>query len=259
MTRIQQKTEKDTAGSPCSRRATVMKHSKTNIAGIAGCLLVAIASAAQANSIVVTQNQYSYGIASEFSAVTSDNFIANYAPVSTLGNAFETFCVESDVLVDPGFSYTYVLANQDSAGRALSLGAAYLYYEFATGQLAGYAYNVPATRQTDAGELQSAIWEFQGGQSLSAFPSYTTDPFYALATNALGSAAFSPSDGAYNVDIVQLWDGTVAGQNQMVYLGAVPDFAPTCGMLALVCGGFVLAGRRFNRREFSAVRIEKKR
>jgi hypothetical protein len=161
------------------------------------------------------------------------------------------------VLINPGQTYTYVLSSEDSMGRSLSLGAAYLYYEFATGQLAGYAYNVPATRQADAGLLQSAIWEFQGGQSLSGFPSYSTDPFYALATNALGAAAFSPSDGAYNVDIIQLWDGTTAAQNQMVYLGPVPDNASTAGVMALACGGLVLLGRRFKQPDLRAIRITK--
>ena len=93
---------------------------------------------------------------------------------------------------------------------------------------------------------------------MTGFPSYTTDPFYSLATNSLGAAAFSPSDGAYNVDIVQLWDGATAAQNQMVYLGPIPDSASTGGVLALACGGLVLLGWRFKQSELSNLRVTKR-
>src|SRR5581483_1892629 len=133
------------------------------------------AGVVRANSIVLTQNPYSYSVGGEFSAhVTGDNFVQNYAPAATYNGDFETFCVEVAVDFNPGQTYTYSLSQFDSQGRALTLGAAYLYYEFATGQLStlafdssasGYDYTDTATRNQDAGLLEAAFWALQGGQS----------------------------------------------------------------------------------------------
>lgn len=248
-----------------------MVFSKRHILGmLAGVIAIPI-SRAEANWIQIYQDPYSYSIAGEFSAVTSDNFAANYAPGATYQGNFLTFCVQSDVLIGPGQTYTYALANQDSAGLPLSEGAAFLYSQFATGQLAGYNYanvNVPGveapgklrpderpnlksnvalmSRGQDNGELQAAIWAFEGNQSLPGFPDLATDPFYLLAIDALGaSAANGPDDGQYGVEIMQLWNGTTAIQNQLVYVGIVPDATTTGGLLAAVFGGLALLARRF--------------
>jgi hypothetical protein len=202
------------------------------------------------------QNAYSYQVAGEFEVNASGNFVDIYAPVAAIGDNFETFCVESDVIFNPGQTYTYVLSQQDSMGRVLSEGAAFLYYEFATGQLAGYDYTDPSVRLADAGELQVAIWELQGGQSFPGYPSYTTDPFYALATNTLGAAAFNPDDGMYDVDIMQLWDGPAPAQNQLVLTGTIPDAAWTSGLLALTCAGLVLLARCLNQRQPAPVGLK---
>jgi hypothetical protein len=250
--------------------------SNTHILGIAaGVFVLASSCQVQANSIVLSQNPYSYSVGGEFSLAASDNFIANYAPVATFNGEFETFCAETEIYVQPGLSYTYNLSQQDSLGRYLTQGAAFLYYEFATGQLAGYDYATPAARdingghlqpsslrpmvgpsslaarQFDAGELQVAIWAFQGNQSDPGygFPSLATDPFYQLALDTLGAdAANSPDNGQYGVQILQLWDGDIAGQNQLVYDPIpIPDSASTGGMLALAFVGlvFLVPGRSF--------------
>jgi hypothetical protein len=141
------------------------------------------------------------------------------------------------------------LSTTDSQGRALSEGAAFLYTEFATGQLAGYNYTDAALRQADAGELQAAIWAFQGGQSYGGFPALATDPFYELATNTLGlSAADGADNGTYDVDILQMWNSDgAAAQNQLVFLdppARVPDAASTGGLLAAAAAGLIILSRR---------------
>ncbi|HEY3853032.1 MAG TPA: hypothetical protein VGO67_01410 [Verrucomicrobiae bacterium] len=234
---------------------------------VAGVAISAFRS--EANSIVITQDPYSHTIAGEFEAATSDNFIANYVSEATLDGNFLTFCVQSDIFVAPGVPHTYVLANQDSAGRQLSEGAAFLYSLFATGQLTDYNYanvNVPRvispgkarpaeranlkfdvqlSRSEDDGELQAAIWAFQGGQSLPGFPDLETDPFYLLALDTLGANANNPNDNLYNVEILQMWDDTTPLQNQLVYLGVVPDATTTGGMLLVAFGGLTFVARRF--------------
>ena len=230
-----------------------MKFSNSNIIGIATSVLMASASLAEANSIVLSQNSYSYNVSGEFSLATTDDFVANYAANAIVGGEFETFCVETTVDCNPGQTYSYTLSDQDSLGRALSEGAAFLYYEFATGQLTGYDYLNPTARLADAGELQTAIWAFQDNQSYPGYPSLAVDPFYNLAISTLGAVdANSADNGQYGVEVLQLWDGSTAAQNQLVFLG-LPDSASTSGMLASACAGMVFLARRLNQRKPSAI------
>ena len=190
---------------------------------------------------MLTQNpSRSFQAGGAFDAVTSQDFAQNYSALATVGGAFETFCIESTVTFAPNVTYYYDLTQEDSMGRSLTMGAAYLYSQFATGQLPGYF--TASDRSAEAGLLQSAIWELQGGQSMGDFPSYTTDPFYTLATNEFGglAGAEAASDGAFNVDVLQMWDsptsqipGTDDHQNQLVYLG-VPDTTYTGAMFGVV-------------------------
>ena len=216
------------------------------------CMLLAGLATARAESVTLYQNSYSFSDGGEFTAVTSpSSFLGSYAPAATLNlggglEGFETFCVQSTVEFYPGTSYSYVLTNQASTGPALTLGAAYLYDEFATGNLAGYDYTDTATRNIDAGELQVAIWAFQNQTSPigAGFPS-TGNPFYNLAISNLGgtlAAASAPNNGTYDVDIMQLYDANGApAQAQLVY--GVPE-PPT--ILLLVFAGFLMV--LFNRK-----------
>jgi len=62
--------------------------------------------------------------------------VQNYAPVAKVGTAFDTFCVEVDTDFNPGSTYDFsVNLSHDSSGRVLTEGAAFLYYQFATGNL----------------------------------------------------------------------------------------------------------------------------
>ena len=199
--------------------------------------LVAPKVTANADSAILTQHAFSYSVGGEFNAVTSQDFTGLYAPTTAfddgkgLGTGFETFCIESAVDFTPGATYTYTLASVDSQGVNLSEGAAFLYSEFATGILPHYDYADAAIRNQDAGELQAAIWWFQGGQTLAGFPSPTDNTYYTYATNALRLAnADSPNDGLYGVDVLQLWNGATPAQNQLVL---VPDSASTAMLLGL--------------------------
>jgi len=215
--------------------------------------LLAAATVAKANSIVLTQDAYSYDVGGEFSATTTpQSFLGAYVPGETIVNGgFETFCVETTVDFNPGSSYTYNLSNSDSLGRQLTEGAAFLYYEFASGNLSGYNYNSAATRKTDAGLLQAAIWWFQGNQTYNdgnyTIPTTANNQFYALAINTLGANATSANNGLYNVEILELWnsDGTAA-QNQLVYL---PDGGMTAALFGMSFIGMFLI--QFRRRKVS--------
>jgi hypothetical protein len=189
---------------------------------------------------------YNFDVGGEFTAyVTSGpQFVQNYSPLATTAGGFDTFCVEVDVDFNPGSSFNFSLnPTQSSDGYALSEGAAYLYSEFATGNLPDYNYADPSALDskfgyTDDAELQEALWWFQGNQHYDdgAFPVGTNNFYYQLALNNLGlnaSTAESPNNGDYNVQVLVL--STLNGdsaQNQLVYLG-VPDQGGASWLLIL--------------------------
>ena len=115
-------------------------------------------------TITLSQNSgYSYSDGGEFKAVTTgQEFVQNYATPAKLGDGFETFCVEAHVEFYPNQPYNFTVSSVDNEGRYLSIGTAYLYYQFSQGTLNGYNYN--GDRASSAGALQQAIWYLQGGQ-----------------------------------------------------------------------------------------------
>lgn len=201
----------------------------------------ALSAHATINTVVLTQDSYSFGVGGEFNANTTGRFLDNYNPMATVGTGFETFCIETTVDFYPNQTYTYDLTQVDSRGVALTMGAAYLYKQFAMGTLANFDYTDQAIRNADAGALQAAIWWLQGNQTYSGYPDPTTDIFYEDAISALGAAnAVLPENGQYGVDVLQMWDGNVAAQNQLV---VVPDNSATIGLLATGLGALAMMRR----------------
>lgn len=216
-----------------------------------------LVTAVNADTVVLDQGAYSYDVGGEFTAYTSpESYLGNYASSTVVNGGFQTFCIETTVDFSPGSSYTYNLSSVDSQGRQLSEGAAFLYYEFATGQLAGYDYNVPSTsadqaaRKTDAGLLQAAIWWLQGQQKYTVdgqyqVPTTSNNPYYNLAVTTLGADVTSANNGLFGVDILQMWDGSTAAQNQLVVV-SVPDGGTTAGLLGLAFVGMFFVQHRRN-------------
>lgn len=244
--------------SSCLKVVVKLTH-KAVLTVMAASMLMA-ATVVKANSVVLTQGIYSYDVGGEFTAVTSpDSFLGYYNPLAENKTAtgFQTFCLETEVDFYPGANYTYTTASSTApdngvagSGLALAKGTAFLYYEFATGVLAGYNYTDTAGRLSDAELLQAAIWYLQGGQTYGGYtaPSTGNNPFYALALNTFGSAATSAYTGS-SVEVLQLWDGTTSAQNQLVLNGnvvpgfqiPVPDGGVTAGFLGMgLVGMFVI-------------------
>ena len=223
------------------------------------------------NTVTLYKGSYSYSVGGEFTAVTSPNNLSYYSSsaersVNVGGKTvtgFETFCIETGVAFSPGKQYTYTTPSKTAAdngaagsGLALSVGAAFLYYEFGTGNLTGYNYSNTKisssnpSRLSDAGLLQAAIWYFQGEQTYSGFdgskgnPAITSDPFYLLAISTFGTLANAMV--AYTgtaVEIMQLWNGSTPAQAQLVLTGTQPTWntppsrpVPDGGMTAALLG-----------------------
>lgn len=227
---------------------------KTQILILAASASVAlVATNLQANSVELYANSYEYGGGGETTAVSTPSFLLNYAPPAILSGGFETFCVEVAVDVNAGTPYSFSLSQTTSEGNAVSLGAAYLYHLFGTGQLGtagspAYNYaNIGGTRISDAESMQTALWVLMGqpnyfGQSLA------TDPYYQYAIDTFGANVLNPSDGAYGVDVMQLWDlneiGSPAPYGYQAQLVLVPDGGSPVLLLGAGFGLLALVARR---------------
>ncbi len=219
----------------------------------------------QADTITLYQDAYSYPVGTaggssggEFNAITAPtSYLGNGYTAQTAfnigyGAGFETFCMQVAVEFNPTQTYNYTLGQSMMLGNSvqpLTQGAAYLYYLFATGNpLLGYDYVNPANRLADAGLLQAAIWDLEGGQGWSGDPfNPSTNPYYLLALSNFGglAGADAPSNGSFGVDVMLLTDANGApAQDQLVLVG-VPDGGTTVMLLGLGFGGLALAGRRF--------------
>jgi hypothetical protein len=236
----------------------------------------AFSPALMADTVELYYGPHAYYVGGEFTAVTTPSYNANYSPLALVNvtdannvtqTGFETFCMQTGVDFTPynwgnptPYNFTYSL-NSIGAPDAFALteGTAYLYYQFSIGQLAGYDYTGPG-RNYDAGELQAALWNLQGGQSYPGFPSATSgNPFYADALAALGANIGVDATLAtdYGVEIMNMTDGNGnPAQNQLIYLGGgsdhgytpVPDGGTTLGLLGLSLGGIAAVRRSLSKR-----------
>jgi hypothetical protein len=243
---------------------TMTSHNK--LLATLGTALVALGTIAPAafanpNTITLTQNSYSYSDGGEFTATTAGTitgipphgYASGYASISA--GTFETFCVETSVEFTPGTQYYYTVSNTIQGGPAevLTNGAAYLYQQFALGTLAGYHYgSTPSgVRQTDAGELQEAIWYLLSPDEITfAQAGGASNPFITvgedLGTGSLDAAYSSASNGAYGVDVLNLWansNDTGAAQNQLVYW-PLPDNGTTIALVGIAIVGLAFFKRR---------------
>jgi hypothetical protein len=158
-------------------------------------------------------------------------------------DTFQTFCLEKNEYIYPNTTFNVTISNAASSGGGddgnstsgsdpLSIGAAYLYYMFATGQL-DYDYQV-STRTNDAATLQAAFWALEDETS----PDPTGNEYYNLAVGLFGAGnggAERDNNGAYGVSVLNMFklDGSYA-QDQLVLTPT-----PIPGALLLLGSGLI--------------------
>lgn len=158
---------------------------------------------------------------------------------------FQSFCIERNEVISIGGTYTAVINTVAIAGGLggpkpdpISVGVAYLYYQFIKGTLAGYDYDEAAGRGASAGELQNTIWWLEDEMS---------DPGVGNIFRNLVIAEFAnpkaDNKGQYPVAALNLF--TRDGGNAQDLLTVVPEPAT---MLLLGSGLIGLAG--YGRKKF---------
>jgi len=177
-----------------------------------------------------------------------DNYDSKTKNVQGSVDTFQTFCVEMHEYIYPNATYEVKIGDTSHfSGVGLTKGAAWLYYEFATGSLSGYDYS---PNRSTAEALQEAIWWMMYQQGLPPNNVFATDVLDQFGTS---SEAFKLNNGAYGVKVLNMWaPGGVADgegrpgyerQDQLV-LTSVPDGGTTAALLALGFGGLFLVSRK---------------
>jgi hypothetical protein len=189
---------------------------------------------------------------------------------------FETFCVEDQVDFYVGYAYSYTegFAVQQAKNGYLTAGVAWLYEHFARGDLKGYDYTNASTRLTDAGELQAALWYLEGepaDSSVQSNPSASNNQFLKLVGEYFGHGSTAADianglkyaaddaiksagkDDPYDVEVLELCNGSSIAQDQLIYNGPsytppppkVPDSSSTLGLLGATFIALVLFKRKY--------------
>lgn len=239
----------------------------TRLGGLALPLL-ATALLSSANAASYTLELFSENHPGKYTAdpdASLEFVLGNYdvKATSDSGNRFWTFCLERTEYFQNGRIYNATASTQATAGPdPISAGTAYLYEQFATGNLDGLVAGFDYANVANGGaRLQNTIWALEGELN----PSSMDTDLKNLLINRFGSEAAYLSDYAgASVGVLQLtkFDGQggdslggTARQDQLVYWGSpeptppvttnkVPDGGTTLLLLGLSLGGLGYCKKR---------------
>jgi hypothetical protein len=235
------------------------------VMGVVVLAVIATAISTEANQLTTAPGfgPWQFGAGGEFT-VTPDAGISallspSYSPftVDQGGNrgSFQTFCIERNEYITAPTTFDVTVNNVTVfTGDPLSAGAAYLYQQFALGNL-NYNYANASTFGGYGGAsrnsgflysalyLQDAIWYLMNP---SMFGGQASNPYVLAANAALGGAAnsFLPDNGAHGVKILNLWSPGQPHDPQHTFQDVLIYTAPEPSVLALVSVAALLVARR---------------
>lgn len=199
-------------------------------------------------TIAFKKSPYQSGNGGEFLAKTTPVQTAGYSlakETRTTDGYFATFCLERTEKLSFNSLQSATIANGANLGGVaggspdpVSIGTAYLYCQFATGDLLGYDYS-PAGRILSASLLQEAIWYLE--QELD---SIGANAFYDLVVSMFADP-MADANGEYNVYAINVTRNGVNRQDVLIYIPpSVPDGGMTLALLGLGLAGLGVASRK---------------
>jgi opacity protein-like surface antigen len=222
----------------------------TLVGAMAACLLAVSASAISV-TVVRTSGYYdsTYG-GGEFTLKDSPwANPAHYSLANLVAEGFQTFCLEinENIFGQRFWAELNTVAIGGGIGGGspdpLSIGTAWLYKQFAQGNLAGYDYTPGPGRAASARALQETIWWLEEERPDPGLG----NPFRNLVLANFGNvtaarANYDPTTAGFNVRVINLYgidedsggpDYTARKQDMLVYL-------PDGGMTLVLMGGGLL-------------------
>jgi hypothetical protein len=194
----------------------------------------ATASAAMAGTLVLKTTPYSVNPGGAFSASNSGLDTSHYAASALHNGGFLTFCLEYNEYINSGQTYHYnddlqYYAHKGGVGGQtepdrdyLSLGTAWLYSEFARGNLGAVNF----------GALQKAFWMLENEIT------FATNAYVTLVQNQFGQGWNTTAGGAYGVSVLNLQQkdnqGRWVHKQSQLYFGGLPKQVPDAGSTALL-------------------------
>ena len=221
-----------------------------------GATAVLLATSVMANPVTIQRFPGYYTLpGGEFTILGSAEVnLPLYSPLTKVNGGFQSFCMEKNEGLDNQPFWSVVSLDAKLGGEGgprpdpLSIGAAWLYHQFATGVLSGYDYDYTANRSDSAKDLQETLWWLE--DELAAMP---VNPFSALVVQKFlnpmaAKADYNPNDpntaGFNNVRLLNMYVLNAAGNGpdlskpRQDMLILVPDGGLTlillgCGLLGL--------------------------
>lgn len=240
-----------------------MKNHKTMLAGlVAGLMLASGASAFALSSsgTVYTLDRVSgtyLNDGGEFrmkgSGLDESYYHSAFQDVGGLAGSFQTFCVEKDEYTSGASKW---VANSGAVNGGvnisgvgfdpLSVGAAWLYSEFAKGNL--YTDAPGPSRVTKAGDLQKAFWMLEEEIAWNASNPWILYLFANSPYTTKAAAQADASVGQYDVYVLNVYNSSAGvAQDQLYYYPPglqVPDGGASLMLLGLALGGLSLLRRK---------------
>ena len=207
----------------------------------------AAASVASAGTLVLKTTPYSVNPGGAFSASNSGLDTSHYAASALHNGGFLTFCLEYNEYITSGQTYHYnddlqYYAHKGGVGGQtetdkdyLSMGTAWLYAEFARGNLG----------TVNFGALQKAFWMLENEIT------FATNSYVSLVQNQFGQTWNTAANGAYGVSVLNLKQkdnqGRWVHKQSQLYFGGLPKQVPDAGATAVLLAvgvGMLAAFRR---------------
>lgn len=232
---------------------------------IIGCFLMVFifATTAIADTITIRRiNGYYTGNGGEFTLQVNDNgsspdlnwvlpfYHGNTKDIGNHDPSFQSFCVEYSETINIGGTYNFTINDRainggvGSGGDPISVGTAWLYFQFAKGSLTGYNYTTG--RSTSAGLLQAAIWWLEDERSDPG----TGNFFRNLVLSNFGNdwaLAKADNNGQYPVAVLNLYTLTGGLAQDQLVLTNVPVPASILLLGSGLLGLVGIARRRFKK------------